>query len=147
MNKVDITGRHARWQVILSEFNYEIKTCPGNKNGNADALSRIPRQNNSLVDVNDEPLHFSLLSQVVHAQWVNCPWYKDIYLFLKTLSAQGGTSSERERVRKKARRFTRQDGQLRYLDADDELKDCLTEPDIKRVLHKYHDGAIGGHFG
>ena len=99
------------------------------------------------MDINDEPSHFSLLSQVVHAQWVKCPWYKDIYLFLETLSAQGGTSSERERIRKKARRFTRQDGRLRYLDADNELKDCLTELDIKKVLHEYHDGAIGGHFG
>src|SRR5436305_15076187 len=63
------------------------------------------------------------------------------------LSAPGGTSSEQECIRKKARRFTRQDGRLRYLDADNELKDCLTELDIKKVLHEYHDGAIGGDFG
>ena len=34
-----------------------------------------------------------------------------------------------------------------YLDGDGEVKVCLVQEEVKRVLHEYHDGAIGGHFG
>src|SRR3954463_10092407 len=139
MNKIDLTGRHARWQVILSEFDYEIKTRPGSKNGNADALSRIPGQVTSEVGVDDEPTHFGLLTHVLHSRWIDSPWYKEVYTFLETLVALGDTSSDRERIRKKTKRFTMQDAQLQYLDADDELKICLIDTDIKKVLYEYHD--------
>lgn len=147
MNKVDLTGRHARWQVILSEFDYKIETRPGSKNGNADALSRIPGQDVSAVDVDDEPAHFGLLASLVHQMWVTSPWYKEIYVFLETLVALGDTSSERERIRKKSKRFTLRGSNLLYLDSDGELKLCLVQEDLKRILYEYHDGATGGHFG
>lgn len=65
MNKPDLAGRHARWQVILSGFDYNITTRPGRHNGNADAMSRIPGQETPTEDVDDEPEHFNLLSTVL----------------------------------------------------------------------------------
>ncbi|KAF8756181.1 hypothetical protein RHS01_04909 [Rhizoctonia solani] len=32
--------RHARWQIFLSNFNFEIHYCPGKQSGKPDALSR-----------------------------------------------------------------------------------------------------------
>ena len=90
MNKPDPSGHHARWQVILSEFDYEIRTHPGIKNGNTDALSRLLGEiANS--DVDDEPEHFGLLARITVDKWLSNPWYKDVYLFLETLIANGGT--------------------------------------------------------
>ena len=66
MNKVNLKGQHAWWQVILSEFDYEIQSKPGSKNGNADVMLRIPGQGISTMSVKDEPTHFSLLSSIVH---------------------------------------------------------------------------------
>jgi hypothetical protein len=40
--KNGLTGRLARWQLILQPYDYEIKYRPGTVNSNADALSRIP---------------------------------------------------------------------------------------------------------
>jgi len=34
-----LNRRQARWAEILSEFNFKIRYCPGERNGKADALS------------------------------------------------------------------------------------------------------------
>ena len=99
------------------------------------------------MSVEDEPTHFSLLSSVVHKKWIKSPWYKELYVYLELLIAQGETTSERERIRRKARRFSIQGPELLYLDGDGEVKVCLVQKEVERVLHEYHDGAIGGHFG
>ncbi|QRW09646.1 Transposon Tf2-1 polyprotein [Ceratobasidium sp. AG-Ba] len=36
----DLRGRLARWAGFLSEFNFQLKYCPGKTNGKADILSR-----------------------------------------------------------------------------------------------------------
>ena len=36
------TGRLARWQTKLMDYEFDVIFCPGSKNGNADALSRYP---------------------------------------------------------------------------------------------------------
>jgi hypothetical protein len=45
--KNGLTGRMARWQLILQPYDYEIKYRPGTVNANADALSRNPVLNNN----------------------------------------------------------------------------------------------------
>ena len=35
-----LSRRQAWWALLLSEFNFVITYCPGDKNGKADALSR-----------------------------------------------------------------------------------------------------------
>ena len=40
VNKPDLSGRIARWILLLEEFNYEVIVKPGKVNGNADYLSR-----------------------------------------------------------------------------------------------------------
>ena len=40
VNKPDLSGRIARWILLLQEFNYEVMVKPGKSNSNADYLSR-----------------------------------------------------------------------------------------------------------
>ena len=42
MSISDSTGRLARWSLLLQQYDFEIKHCPGTANANADALSRLP---------------------------------------------------------------------------------------------------------
>ena len=35
-------ARIQRWAKLLSAYNYSLQYCPGNKNGNADFMSRFP---------------------------------------------------------------------------------------------------------
>jgi hypothetical protein len=40
VNKPDLSGRIARWILLLQEFNYEVVIKSGKANSNADYLSR-----------------------------------------------------------------------------------------------------------
>ena len=40
VNKPDLSGRIARWILLLQEFNYEVVVKSGKSNSNADYLSR-----------------------------------------------------------------------------------------------------------
>jgi hypothetical protein len=146
MNKIDVSGRHARWQVILSEFDYEVRTRPGSKNGNADAMSRLIGKEPS-EEVDDEPAHLALRATALRVRWMDDPWYKDVYLWLESLMIQKDTSQEQERVRKMALRYTVKGKNLYYRNSDGKPKLCLGRSDVKGVLQEFHEGAIGGHFG
>ena len=144
LNKIDISGRHARWQVILSEFDYEMKTRPGTSNNNADALSRMPGAVGSDAEIDEGLL---LRTVALQKKWAENPWYKDVYMFLEALTYTKSSAYERERIRKMAKRFLVKDDILCYRDSDGDLKVCLEKEDVKMVLQEYHDGAVGGHFG
>ena len=66
MNKIDVSGRHARWQVILSEFDYVVRSRPGSKNGNADAMLRLTGKEPE-EEIDDEPAHLALRATVLRA--------------------------------------------------------------------------------
>jgi hypothetical protein len=42
LQRQDLVGQHARWALILQEFDFVIKHRAGDKHANADALSRLP---------------------------------------------------------------------------------------------------------
>jgi hypothetical protein len=42
MTNEKLTGMHARWTHILSEYDFEIKHRPGKRSGDADGLSKKP---------------------------------------------------------------------------------------------------------
>jgi hypothetical protein len=44
MTNEKLSGMHARWAHILSEYDFEIKHRPGKRSENADGLSRNPLQ-------------------------------------------------------------------------------------------------------
>ena len=50
VNKPDLSGRIARWILLLQEFNYEVVVKPGKANANADYLSR-QRGTEALEDI------------------------------------------------------------------------------------------------
>lgn len=146
LNKTEISGRHARWKIMMSEFDYEVRSRPGNQNGNADALSRLAVGGGS-EEVDDEPEIPGFRATVLRTKWVDDAWYKDVYLWLETLVIQKDSAQERDRIRKRALRFAVGGKKLYYRDADGGLKLCLSKDEIKEVLLEYHEGAVGGHFG
>jgi hypothetical protein len=47
MTNEKLTGMHARWAHILSEYDFEIRHRPGKRSGDADRLSRNPLQDDT----------------------------------------------------------------------------------------------------
>ena len=147
LNKTDISGIHARWKVVMSEFDYEVRSRPGSQNGNADAMSRMMHGKEELEDVDDAPEHLAYKATALQTKWMDEEWYSDVYHFLETLTIQKATATERERVRKKASRFVVKGKGLYFRDSDGMMKLCLGKDSIKEVLFEFHEGAVGGHFG
>ena len=44
------SGRLQRWSSLLSGYQYELKYRPGKENTNADALSRLPIENEEALE-------------------------------------------------------------------------------------------------
>ncbi len=42
MGREDLAGQHARWAMILQEYDFELGYRSGAENANVDALSRLP---------------------------------------------------------------------------------------------------------
>jgi hypothetical protein len=53
VNKLDLSGRIARWILLFQEFNYEVVVKPGKANQNADYLSRM-RGEETMQDIQAE---------------------------------------------------------------------------------------------
>ena len=54
MNVTDPSGRLSRWRLLLSEFDFEIKYKKGKANSQADALSRLLTEGETVYEIDDE---------------------------------------------------------------------------------------------
>ncbi|GJJ73051.1 hypothetical protein EMPS_05409 [Entomortierella parvispora] len=147
-SKSDLTGRPARWQMILSEFDLVVKTRPGAKNGNADGMSRVRvRPGKDSDDIDDEiPDPFCFRVVVVEDKWAVSPWYRNTYTYLATGTLVLEDAAEARRVKRNAYRYRIDDaGRLLYRDADHVDKQRALADDIDDILARAHD--IGGHYG
>ena len=79
LNKTDLPGRHARWKVTMSEFDYDVVSKPGSQNGNADAMSRITHGKKELDELNDAPEHLAMRATALRTRWMDDEWYADVY--------------------------------------------------------------------
>ncbi|QRW24207.1 Retrotransposable element Tf2 protein [Rhizoctonia solani] len=122
--------RHARWQIFLSNFNFEIHYCPGKQSGKPDALSR----RSDYVDNPPEP-EVMLPAEV----------------FANTLEEEMEVISE---VWNKLREDPSLEPIIQFLTKDAESarpQSGKLIPDAenlkKRLLREFHDSPLAGHPG
>jgi hypothetical protein len=124
-----LTSRQARWQEILSEFDFTIEYKPGKKNVVADALSRRADHKDtvtwsaaavSTVNV------VSLRSEIVKA-YANDPVCRKI---LERPNAHKEFTVENELIYKQRRMYVPNDINIK-----------------KRILYEHHDAPTAGHVG
>ena len=142
VNKPDLTGRVARWVLLLQEFDYEVKVKPGKSHTNADFFSRIegepdekevddkfPDEELFYVDVGDET------------------WYADIIEFLQTAKLSRDMTPEAAAVfLQKVRPYMIIKGVLHKEGIDGTIRRCLEKREIKVVMQSLHEEMAGGHF-
>ena len=103
VNKSDLSGRIARWILLLQEFNYKVIVKPGKANANADYLSR-QRRTEALEDIQaefpdefkDEPDRKE--DQVLHITGEEESEYSDIIAYLVDRIYPTGLSREEKNV-------------------------------------------------
>ncbi|QRW20747.1 Retrotransposable element Tf2 protein [Rhizoctonia solani] len=140
--------RHARWQIFLSDFNFEIHYCPGKQSGKPDALSR----RSDYVDHPPEPevmlpaeVFANTLEEemeVISEVWNKLredPSLEPIIQFL-TKDAESAPPS----IRKAYRDYDWEEDLLWY-------QGKLVIPDAEnlkeQLLREFHDSPLAGHPG
>jgi len=101
INKPDLSGRLARWVLLLKEFNYEVEYKPDRMHLQADHLSRLSGLEN-ITPIDDDFIDESFF------QMSSTPmWYHHIVEFLRTQQLLETTiKSEPRKVRINNRHFT-----------------------------------------
>ena len=152
VNKPDLSGRIARWILLLQEFNYEVMVKPGKANTNANYLSR-QRGTKALEDIEVEfPYEFQnepnrKEDQVLHITGEDESEFSDIIAYLVDRIYPTGLSREEKNIfQHKVAPYTIIQGILLRLGVDEQLKRCLEKKEWKQVMRALHFGPSGGHF-
>ncbi|CAM6093902.1 unnamed protein product [Calypogeia fissa] len=142
VNKPDLTGRGARWVLLLQEFDYEVRVRPGKKHGNANFFSRIdgePASEGIDDGFPDEKLY--------HIRVVDETCYKDIIHYLDSVELPRGIGSEAATMfLRKVASYMLVKGILHKQGIDGRLRRCLEEKEIKVVIRAMHKEEAGGHY-
>ena len=142
LNKVDTTGRYARWVCIMSEFDFTLRYRPGPKHGNADGLSRAKVKEDIMSYRVDDKIKCAFRAEVGEG-----PHCRSIIDYLRTGEVHLPGANERRRLRTMAKKYTLRDDELYYRDTDGELKLCLVQSEVPAILTEFHESSFGGHWG
>jgi hypothetical protein len=113
VNKLDLSGRLARWILLLEEFDYTVEYKPGHMHKQADHLSRLSKDLGSL------PLEDDLPDASLFAIDVVPTWYNHIAEFLSTQQMPLVLSkNERCKIRVNSMHFALISGRLYRRSAD-----------------------------
>jgi hypothetical protein len=94
VNKPNLSGRIARWILLLQEFNYEVVIKPEKTNSNADFLSR-QRGSEAISDiVSPFPDEFPEKTPVFHIFGSKPSKFKDIIGYLTKKRYRAGMLRE-----------------------------------------------------
>ena len=164
----DSTGRLARWQLALSEYDLDIFHVPGKDITIADGLSRLegypsapptPHEVNDTAFMADDNIELTEGGQGTEAnewetrweEWLDDPWYADIVEAQGLQARAKGVLAEVEEtiVKGKAKRFVMIDNhpernELAYVERSGQWARCLHESEVPQALRLLHN--IHGHF-
>ncbi|KAL3684863.1 hypothetical protein R1sor_002885 [Riccia sorocarpa] len=168
VNKVHITGRIARWLLLLQEFDFTVVYKSGKINVLADQLSRIelgrePEYEDDsfpdehLLNINLEVPDEGMSSgndnddsaagdKETYEELLKRGWQTPLRYFLAKGRLPDGTPYHiRKKTAQKIRQYTLINGELYKKGIDLVLRRCVNEEDIQKILEEAHEGPSGGH--
>ena len=139
LRRTNLTGRCARWQCLLTEYELVLETRSGRKHKNADGLSRLLTADESQpVNSNegqDDDLALVAFEVTGIDRFRKSPWYRD------TLDAifEGQEDVEGSEFRVEA-------GRLLHRGKNGQYQMCLLENEVASAISQCHTSVLGGHF-
>ena len=141
VNKPELSGRLARWVLLLEEFDYTVEYKPGRMHLQADHLSRLSEE------LGTTPIDDSLIDDRLFLVTSTPDWYAGIVEFLTTQQLPTEwTKEEKRKVRVNSRHFAVIGNRLFRRGADTILRRCVSQVEVPGILEACHDSACGGHF-
>ncbi|KAJ9560618.1 hypothetical protein OSB04_005778 [Centaurea solstitialis] len=148
-NKTDAKPRLIRWVLLLQEFNIEVIDRKGTDNQVADHLSRIEGivstgGNHAIKDFFPDEHVLS----IQHHFESNIPWYADIANYLASgLKPYGLNGQKLKKFLYDCKQYFWDDPFLFKNGADQVVRKCVPNFEMKNLLKDCHDSPYGGHFG
>ena len=141
VNKPDLSGRLARWILLLTEFDYSVQYKPGKMHLLADHLSRLSEEVGT-EEIDDEFPDGRLFT----VQRVPL-WYSYIAEFLSTQTFPPGLDQNKWRkIRVNSTNFAIIANKLYRRGVDEILRRCVDYTEVPAILEACNDSACGGHF-
>ena len=141
INKPQLSGRIARWVLLLQEFNFTIQVRPGKSHANADHLSRINHKEGS------EPINDNFLDADLFQLDIIPIEYADIIHYLSTRQFPlEYTEKQKKMLVYKTSPYTLIAGTLYKKGKDEILRRCINPSEVPIILQGCHSDVCGGHF-
>ena len=147
MSKKDAKPRLIRWVLLLQEFYMEIRDKKGSENLVADHLSRLEMG----VNENSElPIKEEFPDEQLYAvkEVFEVPWFADYVNYLAAQIIPPELS--RQQLKKffsEVKHYYWEEPILYKHCADQVIRRCVPEEEMKSILHHCHSLHCGGHFG
>ena len=141
VNKPQLSGRIARWVLLLQEFDFDVDVRPRKKHANADFLSRLSKE------VNPTSIDDSLPDAHLFNVDVIPVEYADVLYYLKNnIFPLEYTDKQKQQLVYKMRPYTLI-GEVLYKQGHDGiLRRCINPSEVQLILKGCHDEVCGGHF-
>ena len=141
VNKLQFSGRIARWVLLLQEFDFDVDVRPGKKHANADFLSRLSKE------VNPTSIDDSLPDAHLFNVDVIPVEYADVLYYLKNNTFPlEYTDKQKQQLVYKMRLYTLIGDVLYKQGRDGILQRCINPSEVQLILKGCHDEVCGGHF-
>lgn len=141
INKPQLSGRIARWVLLLQEFNFTVQVRPGKQHANADHLSRL-----SMVEA-IEPIDDNLPDahifnvDIIHLEYVGI-----IHYLTQEEFPVDFIEKQKKRLIFKAEPYTMLGETLYKKSKNGVLRRCINPIEVPLILKGCHDDSCGGHF-
>ena len=141
VNKAELSGRLARWVLLLEEFDSTVEYKPGRLHLQADHLSMLSEE------IGTSPIDARFIDNNLFLVTSSPDWYAGIVEFLTTQRLLAAwTKEERRRVRVNNRHFAVIGNILFRRKVDSIIRRCVLEVEVPDIFTSCHDSACGGHF-
>ena len=141
INKPQLSGRIARWVLLLQEFTFTINVRPRKKHLNADHLSRLSNV------LGNTPIDDNLPDAALFVVEVISADYSEIiqYLTFQTFPLDYDEKLKRRLILKSGP-YTMIAGTLYKQGKDGVLRRCVFASEVQTILEGCHLDSCGGHF-
>ena len=144
--KKDAKPRLIRWVLLLQEFDLEIRDRKGTENQVADHLSRLESRNHVAEGGSIKETFPD--EQILAITSGEAPWYADYVNFIASgVTPLEWTADNRRRFLHDVRFYVWDEPFLYRQCADQLVRRCVPEEEMKAILHDCHASPYGGHHG
>ena len=151
VSKQMLTGKLARWMLLLQEFEFDIQHRPGTQHAVADYLSRLENGPDAVDGDDDFPDGAILHIEVEPPERMHAPhedkWLMEMSTFLSTgLPPPRMRKDEKKRLAVRSRNFCLLQETLYHKGNDGIWRRCIRSDKKEVILREAHCGIAGGHY-